>query len=146
MRIKCKCSSLTPFTWRLLWAVSGVFLLLAGCSTVKRPKPTISYRETVQEDRVSAFAVSINGAESKLKSPTGFIEFFESPDYSVVKVNVSSDDSIGTYVGGEIGHYYYIPADGDVRYLGSLRESWYEDEARVRFRMRKLIPIEVLKR
>jgi hypothetical protein len=49
-------------------------------------------------------------------------------------------------VGGEIGHYYYIPADGDVRYLGSLRESWYEDEARVRFRMRKLIPIEVLKR
>jgi hypothetical protein len=133
-------------TWRLLWTVSSLFVFLVGCSTVNRPKPNISYRETVGEDRVSVFAISIYGTEFKLKSPTGFVEFFESPDHSVVKVNVSSDDSIGSYVGGEIGNYYYIPVDGDVRYLGSLRESWYEDEARVRFRMGKLIPVEVPKR
>ena len=131
---------------RLLWVVSSLFLLLVGCSTANRPKVSISYRETVGPDRVSVFAISINGTEFEQKSPTGFVEFFESPDHTVVKVNVSSDDSIGTFVGGEVGHYYYISADGKVKYLGGLTESWYEDETKIHCKARGFIPIEVTKR
>ena len=107
-------------------------LLLLGCASPHISKTNFSCRLAEVDSGVSVFRILINGKEFEHRSPTGLIELFADENRNILKVKVDSEDSRGTYVGGEIEHYYHIGEKGQVTYLGSLKESWYENEDLIR--------------
>jgi len=103
----------------------------------------VSYRLTGVENGVGIYVVSINGKEFEYRSPVGGIEIFENRRRTIVRLRVASEDSRGTYVGGDIDYYYHVGDKGQITYLGSLKESWYEDEDFIRAAMSGFKPVIV---
>jgi hypothetical protein len=116
-------------------------LCLIGCATASGPKLTVNCRMAGVENGDIVFVVSINGQTFEHKSSNGGIEFFKNRTGSIFKVRVWSGR--GTYIGGEVDYYYHIGKDGQITFLGNLKESWYEDEDFIRVRMSGFHPVTV---
>jgi hypothetical protein len=112
--------------WFLTW-VAG------GCASFQDKSPKVSYRMTEVVDGDSVFVVTINKAKFVHQSSDGGLDLFLNKEKNIVRIRVGKDTR-GTYVGGDIDHYYFVDEDGDVTYLGNLKASWwFKDEKFYRF-------------
>ena len=104
-----------------------ICVLLGQAGRTSPGKLALAYRFVGTRDGKSEYLVSINGQVFVHTSDTGGVDFFRDRLGRCLRVRVESGR--GDYVGMDVDHYYFIGSPGTVKYLGSVRSSWHEQEA-----------------